>query len=147
MRSALESLIEKTRDGSPGKPDGEAEVACYELLKIIDHVAGHVPMSVTRKKYQRSEIKSLIIAKGAPVFFITFCPADVKSPLCMHYCGYEIDNVGLLGELTEHDMMRAVARNPVAAAKFFNFMVELFITVVLGVIVNLKASFGVLFQT
>jgi len=63
----------------------EEEKACYSLISDIDHVGGHVPGSITLKKYLRIEIWSLISYIGAPSWFITFTPADNMHLICLYY--------------------------------------------------------------
>jgi len=38
----------------------------FKLINDLDHVNGHVPGSITQKKYMRNEIWSLISYFGAP---------------------------------------------------------------------------------
>ena len=87
--------------------------------------------STASRKYMKNEIWSLISYCGAPTWFVTFAPADVKHPICL----YMADNKTQFSpELRGPDeAFRLIASNPVAGAKFFNFMVKLFIEVVLNV--------------
>ncbi|PSS37384.1 hypothetical protein PHLCEN_2v774, partial [Hermanssonia centrifuga] len=127
-REALQNLIDRGKDGRYLTPETEAERRCFELISLIDHVAQHVSGSTTMRKYQRNEIKSLIIAKGAPVWFITFAPADFKHPLCLYYCGERIDLNIFEGALPDYQhRMRLIANNPVACARFFHRVVTSFL--------------------
>ncbi|KAI0675205.1 hypothetical protein C8Q78DRAFT_527210, partial [Trametes maxima] len=90
-RSALDALISRSSITGRVCPETDQERQCFELLTLVDHVAGHVDGSNTARKYQRNELRSLIFAKGVPIFFITFAPADYKHPLCLFYCGETID--------------------------------------------------------
>ncbi len=125
---ALQSLINRGKGGTYLRPESDAERQCFELISLIDHVACHVAGSSTSRKYQRSEIKSLIIAKGVPVWFITFAPADFKNRLCLYYCGEKIDLMAFEGALPDYQhRLRAIANNPVACARFFDKVVRSFI--------------------
>lgn len=131
-RSALDALIERSADGAYVQPETDDEKACFELIAFVDHVAGHVEGSSTARKYQRNEIRSLIFEKGVPSFFITFAPADYKNPLCLYYCGEPIDLLVPTPALPSSDArLRAIASNPVGAARFFNKCVQLFIRCIL----------------
>ncbi|KAL1940974.1 hypothetical protein VTO73DRAFT_7610 [Trametes versicolor] len=131
-REALDNIIERGSDGEYVRPETDAEKACFELISVVDHVAGHVSGLNTSRKYQRNEIKSLIMAKGMPLFFITFAPADLKNPLCLYYCGENVDLFDHLPRLrSADDRRRAIANHPAGAARFFDFLVKTFVRVIL----------------
>ncbi|KAH9852839.1 hypothetical protein C2E23DRAFT_729824, partial [Lenzites betulinus] len=131
-RAALDAIISRGADGAFVRPENDAEKTVFDLISVVDRVAGHVNGLSTSKKYQRNEIKSLIMAKGVPVFFVTFAPADIKSPLCLYYCGEDVNLMDHLPLLRKSDdRSRAIADNPVGAARFFHFLVETFIEVIL----------------
>jgi len=79
----------------------------------------------------RNEIWSLLTFKGAPSWFITFSPADNKHPICLYYADKDIYFKPELWPSKEHDLL--IASNPVAAARFFHFMVQMVIKHILGV--------------
>ncbi|THH26548.1 hypothetical protein EUX98_g7646 [Antrodiella citrinella] len=125
---ALGRLVERTKAHGYAKPENLAESECMEILTYIDHVARHVPGSNTKRKYMKNEIKSLIVKRGAPSFFVTFSPADVKSPICLKMAGEAINLDSICPVLGTYDhRMRVVARNPVAGARFFDTTVRLFV--------------------
>ncbi|TFK60038.1 hypothetical protein BDN72DRAFT_779916, partial [Pluteus cervinus] len=129
--AALDSLANRLGAGEIVHAETEEEKNCYQVMRDLDHVGGHVPGSTTNKKYMRNEIWSLIAAKGAPAWFITLSPADVKHPICIYYAD---TNEEFKPKIMEHgDRFRLVSRNPVAAARFFHLMVTLFIQHILGV--------------
>jgi hypothetical protein len=88
---ALEALARRSERYGFAKPENDAEKACYELLSYVDSVASHVEGLTTQRKFQRNEICSLIIQEGVPVFFITFTPPQYKNPICLYFCGLNID--------------------------------------------------------
>jgi len=56
MNVNLEVLygLDKTNDeGERVKPEQEEEKLCFKLINDLDHVNGHVPGSITQKKYMR----------------------------------------------------------------------------------------------
>jgi len=131
-QAVLSNIIEKMQNGEHIKPTTESEKACFQVLHDLDHVSGKVKGSVTSKKYMRNEIWSLIAAKGAPIWYITLSPADIQHPISLYYADTkeEFKPEILLPYDERH---RLICKNPVAGARFFHFMVETFISEVLGV--------------
>ncbi|EPQ50564.1 hypothetical protein GLOTRDRAFT_20069, partial [Gloeophyllum trabeum ATCC 11539] len=130
-KTILTDLARRLSNGDHVKPKTPEEKACFQLLSDLDHIGGHVDGSVTNKKYMRNEIWSLIAYKGAPSWFITFAPADVKHPICLYYAGS--DEVFKPDIIPDDVRAKLIANNPVAGARFFDMMVKLFIRHVLGV--------------
>ena len=142
--AALQALIDRAKKGVYVRPETPAERSCFDLLSVLDHVAGHVPASLTHRKHQRTELKSMIMTLGVPVFFITFAPVDFKNPLCLYYCGQEISLLSSSDTMPDNlARMRAVANNPVACARFFHLVVSLFLKHVLRCGSNYPGLFGV----
>jgi hypothetical protein len=83
--AVLSRLSDKLSKGERVKPQTEAEKACYQLISDLDCVSGHVQGSTTSKKRMRNEIWSMVSYLGAPSWFITFAPADVKNPICLYF--------------------------------------------------------------
>jgi hypothetical protein len=130
-QTTLGNLTKRLSEGEYVKPVTEAEKECYQIIRDLDHVSGKVSGSITSKKYMRNEIWSLIIDQGTPSWYITLSPADVKHPLALYFAdtGEEFRP-----EIQSYDKrIRLIANNPVASARFFHFMVQLFIKHVLGV--------------
>ena len=86
----LENLISRLSHGSV-KPETEEEKACFKLLSDLDYVNYQVKGSMTNKKYLRNEIWSLVSYMGAPSWFITFAPTDVKHLLALYYADTKQD--------------------------------------------------------
>ena len=112
------------------KPTSDDEQACFDLLKDIDHVAGRVQGSVTSKKYMRTQLWSLMYHIGSPIWYITLSPVDTKHPLCVYLAG--TDEKFSPEIKTSDERMRLVTSNPVAAARFFKYIIEIFISDILG---------------
>ena len=127
----LEDLSKRLSQGDRVKPVTEEEKACYSLISDIDHVGGHVPGSITSKKYLRNEIWSLVSFVGPPSWFITFAPADNRHPICLYYA--DTKETFSPDIRPDNECYRLIAKNPVASARFFHFMVQMFIKHVLGV--------------
>ena len=127
----LEAISKRMASSEHVKPVTEDEKKCFAILDNIDLIGGSVKGSITSKKHMRNEIWSLVVFKGAPSWFITFSPADSKHPICLYYADKDIHFTHKLRSVTERDML--VLSNPVAAARFFDYMVKMVIKHVLGV--------------
>lgn len=130
--ATLKDIAEKMQSGKHVKPETEEEKLCFQLLKDLDHVGGHIQGSLTNKEYMRNEIWSLISFFGAPSWFITLSPADHKHPISLYYADTKETFEPKL-KMSYDEKLRLVANNPVAAACFFHFMVEMFIKHILGI--------------
>ncbi|KAI0040683.1 hypothetical protein FA95DRAFT_1472663, partial [Auriscalpium vulgare] len=127
----LSDLIERLSKGERVKPSDDAERACFQVLNDLYFVAAGVPASKTSRKAMRSEIWSLVSYLGAPSWFITFAPSDVNHPIALYYAGHPSAVFPTFYEQDER--VRLIANNPVAGAKFFKLMVDMFVKHVLGV--------------
>lgn len=127
----LDEMIEKMANGQRIHDPSEAETMCFRAMRDLDLVGKHVQGSFTNKRFMRNEIWSLIEYMGAPSWFITFAPADEKSPICLYFAD---TNEEFSPEILPKDARRKlIAQNPVAGAKFFDFIVKSFIRNVLCV--------------
>ena len=136
----LTDLIKRMEDGERVKPETDEEKLCFQLIKDLDHVGGHVKGSTTSKKYMRNEIWSLISFAGAPSWFITFSPADNMHPISLYFADTKETFSPTLRSSEERYML--IAHNPVAGARFFHFMCEMFIKHILGVGENHPGIYG-----
>ena len=127
-------------EGERVKPETEEEKLCFKLINDLDHVNGHVSGSITQKKYMRNEIWSLISYFGAPSWFITFSPADNMHPISLYFADTQETFSPELRP--DNERYRLIAENPVAGARFFHFVVEMFIKHVLGVKQNHPGLYG-----
>ena len=136
----LESLTKHFLEREYVKPETYDEIQCFELIRDLDHVAHHVQGSVTNKKYMRNEIWSLMSYTGAATWFITFAPADVKHPLCLYMAASGTEFKPTIKASNERYAL--IAQNPVAGARFFHYMVKMFLKHVLGVNADHPGLFG-----
>jgi hypothetical protein len=103
----------------------DEEKLCFQLIKDLDHVGGHVKGSTTSKKYMRNEIWSLISFAGAPSWFITFSPADNMHPISLYFADTQETFSPTLRSYEQRYVL--IAHNPVAGARFFHFICQMFI--------------------
>ncbi|KAJ7143400.1 hypothetical protein C8R43DRAFT_841270, partial [Mycena crocata] len=112
-------------------PANEAEQVCFDLIKDLDGAAGHVTGSVTSKKYQRNEIWSTVSFFNAPTsWFVTIAWSDLHHPIALYYA--QTNSVFRPNLRTYNERNKLMSKNLVAAARFFHFMVQAFISDVLG---------------
>ncbi len=120
--------------------ESDQEKNCFQLLRDLDHVGGKVQGSLTSKKYMCHELNALMASEGAPSWYITFAPSDQTHPICLYWADQkESFSPELRSKDTRVDL---IANNPVAGARFFNFMTELFIKHVLGMGTDHSGAFG-----
>ncbi|KAF8582922.1 hypothetical protein K439DRAFT_1304494, partial [Ramaria rubella] len=106
------------------------EKACYRLINDLDHVSSHVEGSGTMRKFMRNECWSLLAYLGAPTWYITFAPADVKHPIALYLAAHKEKIRPVLN--IDDANHKLIADNPVASARFFNIIVKAFLKHVVG---------------
>jgi hypothetical protein len=111
------------------KPSTDGERQCFELLRDLDGIGAHVPASATSKKHMRNEIWSMTSFMGASTWFITLAWSDITHPIALYYAQSGTVFKPELHTSDERNLM--MSQNPVAAARFFHFMVEIFLKEVL----------------
>ncbi|KAF5354457.1 hypothetical protein D9758_012381 [Tetrapyrgos nigripes] len=129
-KNVMASIAQRMAKNEKVMPQSDQEKACFQFLNDIDHVAGRVEGSTTTKKNMRHEIWSLISHLGAPSWYITLSPADERHPISLYFAG--TDEISRPEIVNEAGRMKALIQNPVAAARFFHFMVEAFLDCILG---------------
>ena len=141
IQDMLQNIAQQMSSGEIVKPSSKDEVDCFQLIRDLDHIDGKVSGSITSKKYMCSKIWSMIAYMGAPVWYITLSPADNKHLICLYFADdKEKLDITLMHPADER--YRLIARNPVAGAQFFHFMIEMFIRHVLGVGTNHRGLYG-----
>ena len=109
------------------------EQRVLKLMREVNAVTSHVPGSPASKVSMRNKIKALIVDQGLPQFYLTINPADVYNPLVRFLAGSDIDvDRCVPADHNYHEQAMLVAKNPAAAAKFFNIYMQAFIYALLG---------------
>ena len=139
-RDVLKDISNKLSDGGHFTPRTTEEKKCFQLLNDLDHVGGFVKGSITSKKYMRNEMWSMISQLTTPSWFLTLSPADSRHPICLYYADKKIEFTPDLRSANERNLL--IAQNPVAAARFFDFMVRSFIKHVLGIDTDHSGLYG-----
>ncbi|KAF8588410.1 hypothetical protein K439DRAFT_1645513 [Ramaria rubella] len=91
---------------------------CYRLINDLDHVSSHVEGSGTTRKFMQNECWSLLAYLGAPTWYITFAPPDVKHPIALYLAAHKEKIRPILN--VDDANYKLIADNPVASARFFN---------------------------
>jgi hypothetical protein len=137
---ALSSMIDRLAEDQAVRPQTSEERQCVQLLRDLDHVQGAMKGTNTCKKWMRNEIWSLVYHCGAPFWYITLSPADVKHPVCIYFASSQEKFQPEI--LPYEDRLRMVCQNPVACARFFHFVVTIFVKDVLGVDSKHAGAYG-----
>jgi hypothetical protein len=128
--AVLSSISQRMKDGERVVPQTDMEKRCFRLLEQIERVGGHVDGSLAKRKFMRNELWSLVSFKGAPNWYITISPADNRHPLAIYWAGLPEPYKPDIKDSTLRDTL--ISQNPVASANFFNYLVELFLTHIIG---------------
>ncbi|KAH7903867.1 hypothetical protein BJ138DRAFT_1019940, partial [Hygrophoropsis aurantiaca] len=136
----LQNISDSLQNGASTSAKSEEERECYQVIRDLDHVGYGVSGSLTNKKYMHSEIWSLVSYEGAPSWYITLSPSDEKHPICLYYADVNREFKPFIKDQNIRRLM--VSQNPVAGARFFHLMIQLFIKHVLGVPLNVDGFYG-----
>jgi hypothetical protein len=130
---AINSLAERTSNGSPPSPVTDDERLVVELMKEVKAISSNVPGSPDSRLTMRNEIRANILSLGVPSFYITVNPADVYNPIVKFLAGNDIDIDNLLPDQvpTYWDQAGIIARDPCIAAEFFDTYINAFISAIL----------------
>ncbi|KAF8580433.1 hypothetical protein K439DRAFT_1648210 [Ramaria rubella] len=126
----LTRMIDQMKNDEMVMAVTEDEKACYRLLNDLDHVSSHVDGSGTMRKFMQNECWSLLAYLGAPTWYITFSPADVKHPIALYLAAHK-ERIRPVLNINEANY-KLIADNPVASARFFHIIVQAFIKHVIG---------------
>ena len=99
------------------------------LMDSLSSAGKHINGSPYQKSMKRKEIFGLMIKMGSPVLWITLSPAVVHSPIFLQIAGHNIE----LSQIPSHvERAKLVANDPVAAAIYFNEIIDAFTKYLLG---------------
>jgi hypothetical protein len=136
----LDSIANRMAQDEIVKPTGTEEEQCFQLIRDLDHVQGGLKGTNTSKKWMRNEIWSLVNHCGAPFWYITLSPADIKHPVCIYFADTQEKFEPTMKPY--EDRLRMVCHNPVACARFFDFLINIFIKDVLAVSEKHSGAYG-----
>ncbi|PBK66200.1 hypothetical protein ARMSODRAFT_989545 [Armillaria solidipes] len=126
----MEDMARRMADGEHVRPETDKEKQCMQIICDLDGVAGNVKGTKMTRMYMNNEIWSLISAKGASSWYITLSPVDTRHPLSIYYT-LQHGKLEQINALPKNECTWKIIDNPVAAARFFNFVCNLFIEEVL----------------
>jgi hypothetical protein len=117
------------------KDDG-VRMVVMRLMKELKTVNQRLPLTRSSKLRSKDEMYSLMLANGAPDFFITLNPCDLHSPLLCTMAGVKLklfEDAGLYGHLPDAAQRALlVARHPYEAARFAYAVLDAFCKALLG---------------
>jgi len=107
------------------------------LLRRVQMVQRRLPGTNEARKMMRCQLFSLSNYFGCASLFITINPSDTSNPACMYLAGVKLDLSLTAADLPPNmpstvERASIIARNPVAAARFFDRAVNAFIACLLG---------------
>jgi hypothetical protein len=129
-----DELKQALKEVNSGKHPSNPRVAM--ILQQLRTIGSNIEGSDFRRRSLQYEIRALMLLKGLPSFFVTINPSDLDHPLLLHFAGKTInldsplDSVGWLDKSKRAEL---VAKDPVAAAKFFHTLVEVWLKTVMGI--------------
>ena len=127
--STLLQIIEQLKSGQRKSLNDDQKEA-FRLLADMDFVSSRVDGSITNRRRMRNQIWSLSFELGPPSWFITYAPADENHPIAIYYA--DTDQTYYPAVYSKDKRHKMIGENPVAGARFFKFMTDLFIRHVLG---------------
>ena len=99
------------------------------LMKNLNSIGSHIRGPPYQKASYRRVIFGLMIHLGTPPLRITISPAAVHSPIFLKIAGYEFILTDIPSAV---ERAKLVAEGPVAAAKYFNLLIDSFVKYILG---------------
>ena len=101
-----------------------------KLMSTLSSAGSQITGSIYQKSCNRREIFGLMIKYGTPALWITISPAGSHSPIFMHIAGQLID---FDLEIPSHTQRAELfAKDPVAAAVYYNTVLDAFCDYLLG---------------
>ncbi|KAJ3917039.1 hypothetical protein F5877DRAFT_45423, partial [Lentinula edodes] len=129
-KDVLQDLTSRIANGEFVKANNEAEQLCFSLLGDLQYASKKTKGSISSKKIMQSELWSLATHIGAPTWYITMSPCDHKHPLCIYFADTnEKFDVPLRNAQLRRELL---GQNPVAGARFFDYIVKLFLKHIVG---------------
>ncbi|KIJ22995.1 hypothetical protein M422DRAFT_196446 [Sphaerobolus stellatus SS14] len=136
----LDKIIEKLKFGDKITNPSNEEHKCLDVINDLDHVGSSVEASATTRKFMRKELWSLLAFKGALTWYITFSPADIKHRLALYLANHDLRLTPVIN--LPENIWKRIADNPAACACFFHYIVEAFLTHIVGHQSTHKGLFG-----
>ncbi|KAJ3935348.1 MAG: hypothetical protein NXY57DRAFT_888171, partial [Lentinula lateritia] len=123
--SVLFDLAEKLKNENNNNDFSSDELHAFQLLNQVNIISSKIPGSQASKTVTRNQIRSFYSYFGLPHLFLTLNPSAVHSPIFqVMYGESNVDLSERYPYVVHPRSERAcrVAKDPVAAADFFDFM-------------------------
>ncbi|PPQ76166.1 hypothetical protein CVT26_009225 [Gymnopilus dilepis] len=140
----LAELCRRFEDNPLYVPQTDEHRNVMRTLRSVSMLARNVPGSDGYKVNLRNEIRALIYSIGTPTLFVTLNPSDVDNPIVRVFAGehLNLDDMTRGEDMTSWRRKLFAAYHPAACARFFDFMVQTFINVILRYGRNEAGLFG-----
>ena len=109
-------------------------------MNNLSSAGSKVKRSPCEKAFNRREIFGLMIKFGSPTLWITISPATVHSPIFLRLANDRQIDFDLLDIPSHTERAKLVANNPVAAAIYYNTIIDEFTNYILGWIDKLNGG-------
>lgn len=121
----LDDLQKAAEEEGQGK--SPSNHAIKVLQKHLTAMSGKVLGSDEARAANRSKIWSTTVAKNPPGLWVTISPADTHDPIAQVLAGADIDMDDFIASVgpDKDERARTIAKDPYAAAKFYDFVVNL----------------------
>ncbi|KAJ4498890.1 hypothetical protein C8R41DRAFT_755663, partial [Lentinula lateritia] len=123
--NVLSNLANKLKNEKDRSDFSEAEEHAFQLLNQVNIISAKIPGSQASKTVTRNQIRSYYGYFGLPHLFLTLNPSAVHSPVFQVIYGEDNINLAERFPYVVHPRSERacrVAKDPVAAADFFDFM-------------------------
>ncbi|VDB96204.1 unnamed protein product [Peniophora sp. CBMAI 1063] len=121
---ALEDMAQKWLKNPFAQASDPHERKLLSMLNKLKAILHDLPGSNASKLKMRNEVRGLMKTHGTPALFVTFAPSDIHSSLLYLLGG---GDPKVWASLDPYERGRFVAKNPEAAARFFDIMVKGFL--------------------
>ena len=140
---------QKLADAVRDPTSNSSRIFLRKLLPNVKTCGSKVPFGPVER--QESKYKSYAMKQhfGNPPFFLTLTPNEINSPLCIRLCKRDGDALSTLNDITliqAETRAYMTSRNPVAAALFFDRIIQMTIKYLLGIDMSSNQKSTVPFQ-
>jgi hypothetical protein len=105
-----------------------------QILPNITTAGAKIPFGAIERREHLYELHSLVQFYGLPTTFLTISPNEIQSPLTLRLCcAHENKTLLEIRLLTSEQRAKITSRNPVAAAVFFEKIIEVTLKELLGI--------------
>ncbi|XP_006463055.1 hypothetical protein AGABI2DRAFT_55968, partial [Agaricus bisporus var. bisporus H97] len=115
------------------KANMDEEHQAFQLMQEVCSVTAAVPGSASSCSVMRSKLRTLVVEKGLPTFYLKVYPADVYNPIVNILAGKNVSLNDMFSNQSSTYWSQAtlIAQNPLLGAQFFNIVMKNYISCIL----------------